>query len=122
MGEYFGQTEGRGRSIRGRLQSSTRGEAMDRTELEEVATAFHEAGHAVMSYALGNDVYAASIEPNDETAGRCRSSYWTGYPMLKWLAAFAGPIAQSWVTDDSTGCDGDYDRIGDIIIEIGNAE
>jgi ATP-dependent Zn protease len=37
----------------------------------EVATAYHEAGHAVMALALGRPVQRVSVQPNQLRLGRC---------------------------------------------------
>lgn len=37
----------------------------------EIATAFHEAGHAVMALALGRHVQRVSVEPNHLRLGQC---------------------------------------------------
>jgi ATP-dependent Zn protease len=37
----------------------------------EIATAYHEAGHAVMALALGRHVQRVSIQPNHLRLGRC---------------------------------------------------
>ncbi len=36
------------------------------------STAYHEAGHAVASWALGSMVHSVSIVPNDDSSGRAR--------------------------------------------------
>lgn len=38
---------------------------------EEIATAFHEAGHAVMSLVLRRPVERVSIQPNERRLGQC---------------------------------------------------
>ena len=37
----------------------------------EIATAYHEAGHAVMAMALGRPVQRVSVQPNAQRLGRC---------------------------------------------------
>jgi ATP-dependent Zn protease len=48
---------------------------------EVVATAYHEAGHAVASWLLGRAVKAVSILPEGETLGRV-----THYPLMGKMA------------------------------------
>jgi ATP-dependent Zn protease len=43
-------------------------------EMELESTAYHEAGHAVASYAMRTGPLGVSIVPNDEELGRCRFS------------------------------------------------
>ena len=39
--------------------------------LPEIATAYHEAGHAVMALALGRPVQRVSVQPSQQRLGRC---------------------------------------------------
>lgn len=65
---------------------------------EEVA--YHEAGHAVMGYLLGVGIDYATIEPNNEVAGRV--SYVVSLdklpPSQQVMITLAGPIAEDMVT------------------------
>ena len=49
------------------------------------ATAYHEAGHAVLAMALGRQVHAVSILPNRETLGVCEFRKASYRPSEDWI-------------------------------------
>jgi ATP-dependent Zn protease len=49
------------------------------------ATAFHEAGHAVVAMALGQPVHRVSIVPNQDHLGRCEFGKGRNRPSEDWL-------------------------------------
>lgn len=55
------------------------------TEDHLIATAYHEAGHAVVALALGRPVQRVSIEPNQLRLGVCEIRKGTFRPSKDWL-------------------------------------
>jgi plasmid stabilization system protein ParE len=53
--------------------------------LSNTATAFHEAGHAVMALALGRPVQRVSVRPNHQYLGQCRFGKGVFRPSEDWL-------------------------------------
>ena len=49
------------------------------------ATAYHEAGHAVVALALGRDVQRVSVQPKQEELGRCEFHKGRFRPSEDWL-------------------------------------
>jgi hypothetical protein len=49
------------------------------------ATAYHEAGHAVVALALGRPLARVTIEPNSDHAGRCEIQKGAFRPSEDWL-------------------------------------
>jgi ATP-dependent Zn protease len=58
---------------------------MDAVPIHDPATAYHEAGHAVMSLALGQPVHRVSVLPNRERLGQCEFSKGVNRPSEDWL-------------------------------------
>lgn len=54
-------------------------------ESHEIATAYHEAGHAVVALALGRPVQRVSVEPNQLRLGVCEIRKGTFRPSKDWL-------------------------------------
>ncbi|MGL4422962.1 MAG: M50 family metallopeptidase, partial [Gemmataceae bacterium] len=68
-----------------------------------MATAFHEAGHAVVATALGRVVHRISIEPKQRYLGRCEFGPGRRQPTDDWrsdeiLIALAGMVAEAQQT------------------------
>jgi hypothetical protein len=66
----------------------------------DTATAYHEAGHAVMALVLGRPVQRVSIEPNERRLGRCELKKGRVRPSedvleTEILILFAGPAAEA---------------------------
>ena len=83
------------------------------------ATAYHEAGHAVVALALGRPVHQVSILPNSEHLGRCDVRKGTFRPSEDWLEreiliALGGVAAEARYTGtyawDEAGRDRQYVR------------
>lgn len=77
---------------------------------EEIVTAYHEAGHAVMALALGRPVHAVSIEPDRVRLGHCEIRKGTFRPNpdaleTAILILLGGPAAE-------TLHQGDYCEVG----------
>ncbi len=77
---------------------------------EDVATAFHEAGHAVVALYYDRPVHRVSIEPKQRTAGRCelrKGAQRTALDVIEAeiLMALAGLVAEALFT-------GRYDPAG----------
>jgi ATP-dependent Zn protease len=69
------------------------------------ATAYHEAGHAVVALALGRPVHQVSILPNSEHLGRCDFRKGAFRPSEDWLEreiliALGGLAAEARFTGD----------------------
>src|SRR5205085_199799 len=67
---------------------------------EEIATAYHEAGHAVMALALGRPVQRVSIKPLDRRLGHCEIKKGTFRPIkdtleTEILILLGGPAAEA---------------------------
>lgn len=67
------------------------------------ATAYHEAGHAVMALALGRPIQKVTIAPNQNYLGACQIQKGRFKPTKDWLEdemliLFAGMVAESQVT------------------------
>jgi hypothetical protein len=76
---------------------------------EDVATAYHEAGHAVASLALDRPVMKVSIKPDRDKLGICAFGKAVFRPSKDWLErevliALAGMAAEARKT-------GEYDRV-----------
>lgn len=72
---------------------------------EEEATAYHEAGHAVVALALGRPVHAVSVLPHRERLGICEYRKGNFRPTDDWLErealiALAGMAAEARLTGD----------------------
>jgi ATP-dependent Zn protease len=66
----------------------------------DTATAYHEAGHAVMALVLGRPVQRVSIEPNERRLGHCELKQGRFQPSedaleTSILILFAGPVAEA---------------------------
>lgn len=74
--------------------------AVHKSMLTRQEVAYHEAGHAVMGHLLGVGIDYATIEPNNEIAGRV--SYVVSLdklpPSQQVMITLAGPIAEDMVT------------------------
>jgi ATP-dependent Zn protease len=55
------------------------------TPLHDPATAYHEAGHAVVALALGRPIHRVSILPNHERLGQCAFGKAVFRPSQDWL-------------------------------------
>ncbi len=69
------------------------------------ATAYHEAGHAVMALALGRPVHKVSVLPNAMLLGKCEFRKGVQRPSDNWieteiLIALAGMVAEARLTGD----------------------
>ncbi len=67
------------------------------------ATAYHEAGHAVMALALGRAIQKVTIAPNQNYLGACQIQKGRFKPTKDWLEdemliLFAGMVAEAQVT------------------------
>lgn len=79
--------------------------ATDRTDPLLRATAFHEAGHAVVALALGRPVHRVSILPGRDELGWCEFRKGVFRPSEDWveretLIALAGLAAEARLTGD----------------------
>lgn len=111
---------------------------MEKTKL--AATAYHEAGHAIVTLCLGYPVHHVTIEPGDDYTGVCRSDN----PLFdcdleidgpgtatdrrvrhRLFAAFAGPLAErrfdpeGFNIEDSSA---DYEVIFDLVLRLGGGD
>jgi hypothetical protein len=67
------------------------------------ATAYHEAGHAVMALALGRPIHRVTVVPNQNYLGACQIQKGRFKPTQDWLEdeiliLFAGMVAEAQVT------------------------
>jgi plasmid stabilization system protein ParE len=67
------------------------------------ATAYHEAGHAVMALVLGRPIQKVTVAPNQNYLGACQIQKGRFKPTKDWLEdeiliLFAGMVAESQVT------------------------
>lgn len=67
------------------------------------ATAYHEAGHAVMALVLGRPIQKVTVAPNQNYLGACQMQKGRFKPTRDWLEdeiliLFAGMVAESQVT------------------------
>jgi ATP-dependent Zn protease len=89
--------------------------------MNEKATAYHEAAHAVMHHLVGDHIVHVTIEEDEETWGRVRvyvkedaSRQWR-----RWATAMAGSIAERWINDgDLIGAEDDFERRDDAIDQV----
>ena len=89
---------------------------------EKYLTAVHEAGHAVMTWALGIEVFKVTIVSDGDRRGYCRRHWQEDELMLNYVIALAGPVAEAWFNDDQQYSWIDYraiDKIVNKLIEIG---
>ncbi len=68
-----------------------------------LATAYHEAGHAVVAFALGRPIHKVTIAPNQNYLGACQIQKGRFKPTKDWLEdemliLFAGMVAEAQVT------------------------
>src|SRR3954469_11232009 len=96
--------------------------SMDPSQNE--ATAYHEAGHAVLALALGRQVHAVNILPNGERLGVCQFRKAAFRPSEDWvereiLIALGGIAAEARHTGvhawEAAGRDWQYVR--DLVVE-----
>ena len=78
------------------------------------ATAYHEAGHAVISLALGRPVHRVSVLPNRERLGQCEFHKGILRPSVDWLEreiliALAGMAAEARLTGTYGWAEADRD-------------
>src|SRR5438128_1418141 len=90
------------------------------TPSHDEATAYHEAGHAVVALALGRPIHRVSILPDREHLGRCQFGKGVFRPSEDWLEreiliALGGTAAEARHTDayawDEAGRDRQYVRL-----------
>jgi hypothetical protein len=70
---------------------------------KRIATAYHEAGHAVMALALGRPIHKVTIIANQQYLGACQIQKGRFRPTKDWLEdeiliLFAGMVAESQIT------------------------
>ena len=114
------------------------------TEHDRIAIAYHEAGHAVITWHVGLSPTAATIEPGEGNLGRVeREEIDTPFegapppaPIMKKmiLSALAGPLAEGRFTGNDpyrtyAGFDGeaavkgsDVDYISDLLLRVSSME
>lgn len=89
---------------------------MDELATNELATAFHEAGHVVMARHWNRRVSFVTIDEDNERYGHI---IWHGPDEAyhsRWAIALAGPIAQRCIANDaSRGCLRDFDRVTEAV-------
>ncbi|MCI0703742.1 MAG: cell division protein FtsH [Planctomycetia bacterium] len=81
-------------------------------QLHDEATAYHEAGHAVIALALGRTIHKVGVLPNRERLGECRFGKGSAKPTDDWiereiLIALGGLAAEArhtgtYATDEAT--------------------
>jgi ATP-dependent Zn protease len=88
--------------------------------MNEKATAYHEAAHAVMHHLVGDHIVNVTIAEEAETWGRVRvyvkedaARQWR-----RWATAMAGSIAERWISDNVVGAEDDFERRDDAIDEV----
>jgi ATP-dependent Zn protease len=89
--------------------------------MNEKATAYHEAAHAVMHHLVGDHIVSVTIKEDEETWGRVRiyvkedaARQWR-----RWATAMAGSIAERWISEgDLIGSEDDFERRDDAIDEV----
>ncbi len=79
------------------------------------ATAYHEAGHAVVALILGRPVHHVSVLPNEQFLGQCRFGKGVFRPSEDWLEreiliALGGMAAEARHTGDYNWAGADRDR------------
>jgi len=70
---------------------------------EDIATAYHEAGHAIVAVALGKPVAKVTIERNSMRLGQCQMSHRRGQPVkdeleVQMMILLAGVVAEARFT------------------------
>lgn len=73
---------------------------MEHSSVHDPATAYHEAGHAVIALALDRPVHRVSVLPNRERLGQCEFGKGVSRPSEDWiereiLIALAGMAAEA---------------------------
>jgi ATP-dependent Zn protease len=89
--------------------------------MNERATAYHEAAHAVMHHLVGDHIVHVTIEEDAETWGRVRvyvkedaTRQWR-----RWTTAMAGSIAERWISaGHPIGAEDDFERRDEAIDEV----
>jgi len=84
---------------------------------EEIATAYHEAGHAIVAVALGKPVLRVTIERNSMRLGQCQMSHRRGQPVkdeleVQMMILLAGVITEARFTGDYNWDGARQDMIG----------
>ena len=72
---------------------------------QDIATAYHEAGHAIVAVALGKPVAKVTIERNSMRLGQCQMSHRRGQPVkdeleVQMMILLAGVVAEARFTGD----------------------
>jgi ATP-dependent Zn protease len=84
---------------------------------EDLATAYHEAGHAIAAVALGKPVAKVTIERNSMRLGQCQMSQRRGQPVkdeleVQMMILLAGVVAEARFTGDYNWDGARQDMIG----------
>ena len=82
------------------------------------ATAFHEAGHAVMAFDLNVPVSKVSIEPEDGSLGHILHGNVKEYTHLDYAITVAGPWAERWVNEDMSLSWRDFENADAILVNL----
>lgn len=88
------------------------------SESERIATAYHEAGHAVVALALGKPIHKVTISPNRDRVGMCQTQkghFRPSHDQLEdaILILFAGYVAEARFTGQPNhiGATSDFKQI-----------
>jgi hypothetical protein len=89
---------------------------------ERKATAWHEAGHAVIAYRLGVEIIGVTIVPYREYAGSCLRLHTD--PERAIQIALAGSLAETRISpdDDAEYDDGDYDTASGLARDLAGSD
>ncbi len=84
---------------------------------EDIATAYHEAGHAIVAVALGKPVAKLTIERNSMRLGQCQMSHRRGQPVkdeleVQLMILLGGVVAEARYTGEYNWDGARQDMIG----------
>jgi len=84
---------------------------------QDIATAYHEAGHAIAAVALGKPVLRVTIERNSMRLGQCQMSHRRGQPVkdeleVQMMILLAGVVAEARFSGDYNWDGARQDMVG----------